>query len=313
VENLLLLLKYGDVIDKTIMFTDEVSDLPDSELKRAISPILRVDARAAGMVSTTPNVNLTPSGVQEFTKHIIDRGIFSPNPSGTTELPESALVISPGMLSTEIMKSRFGVSSDAESIDLINRELLKVALHEIGHGVSEKAGLGSRESEGIRGRLDTLYNIYRAKQAKDSGDVAGLNKLKGEIDTATTDLMRAKALEEARAESFSYGVLPDTELGKKMLEETKSDKFKDAVKGSASDVSTRKSTFTGTLYYNLTGKDRYSTPFSGYYGDAGLGEDGKYQQLFGDDAVKQARTTADVVGSGTILRSSRFWGIWRSF
>jgi len=292
------------------MFTDEISDLPDSELKRALSPSLRVDQTSAGMVSTTPNVHLTPSGLQEFTKHIIDRGLFSPNPSGPTELPEHALLISPGMLNSEIMQQRFGVSGD-EALALMNRKVLKATLHEIGHGVSEKAGLGNREGEEIRGRLYSLY--ARAKEAKDSGDVVELNRLKGEIDTATADLMRAKALEEARAESFSYGVLPDTELGRKMLEETKSAEFKDAVKGSAVSDSTRQSTFAATRYYHLTGEERFSTPFSGYYGDAGLGEGGKYQELFGDDAVKQARTTADVVGSGTILRSSRFWGIWRSF
>lgn len=284
------------------MFTDDLSDLPDSELKRALSPSLMVNQPSAGMMSTKEGVHLTSDGLQEFRQHIIDRGISS----GATELPEHALLISPGMLNSEIMQKIFGVSKD-EALDLMNKKVLKTSLHEIGHSVSEKAGLGGGEGAQLRQKISSLYK--EAKNAKDSGDLGALARLKGQIDTTAAELMRANAMEEARAESFSYQMLPKTELGRKMLEETKSAEFKDRVKGPAVSAGTRQSTFAATKYYHLTGEERFSTPFSGYYGTAGLTEGGDYQTIFGDDAVKQARTTVDVVGSGTILRSIRFWGI----
>jgi|GEM_PF-3680978 len=290
------------------MFTDDVSDLPDGGLKNVLGPILSPNRTAAGMLSTTPGLHLTPEGLQDFTKHIIDRGIFSPNPSGATELPQNALLISPGMLNTKMMSQKFGVS-EAESIDLINRKLLKTVLHETGHGISEKSGFGQKESIEIKQKINSLYK--EAEQAKNDGQTSKLASLKDEIDTKTAQLMRANAMEESRAESFSYEMLPKTELGKKMLEETKSAEFKRGVEGSTISEETRRSTFTGTKYYNF--REGFSSPFEGYHHTAGLEEGGKYQTIFGDDAVDEARITADVVGSGTILRSNRVWGIQRSF
>lgn len=288
------------------MFTDDISSLGyDHPLQRAIGTILNPSQTRAGMMSTRPGVHLTAPELQKFTERIIDKGILTPNSSGLTELPENALLISPGMLNTKTMAKKFGVS-EAEATDIINKKILKTVLHETGHGVSARAGLGETESRQIRDKLNSLYQA--AETAKYEGNTRDLGILKESIDRETSSLMRAKALEESRAESFTYQMLPKTELGKQMLEETKSSDFRKSLEGSVTSKKTRELTFTGSKYYHV-GEKEFSDPFVGYYGDAGLGESGAYQRIFGADAVKEARDTVNAVGAGTMLRSNRFWRI----
>jgi hypothetical protein len=288
------------------MFTDDITSLSsDHPLQRPLGKILNPNETMAGMMSTKPNVHLTAPELQKFVEHVMSRGILTPNSSGLTELPDNALLISPGMLNAKTMAKKFGVS-EAEATDLINRKILKTVLHETGHGVSEKAGLGGAESREIRDRLNSLYQA--AATAKNEGNTSQLAILKQDIDRETSNFMRAKALEESRAETFSYHMLPQTKLGKQMLEETKAPEFRKSLEGSARSAETRQRTFTGTKYYNL-GEGEFSKPFVGYYGDAGLGEGGAYKLIFGDDAVQETRGAADAVGTATMLRSNRFWRI----
>lgn len=288
------------------MFTDDISSLGyDHPLQRAIGTILSPSQTRAGMMSTKPGVHLTAPELQKFTERIINKGILTPNSSGLTELPENALLISPGMLNARTMAQKFGVS-EAEATDLINKKILKTVLHETGHGVSARAGLGETESRQIRDKLNSLYEA--AESAKYHGHSRDLALAKESIDRETSNLMRAKALEESRAESFTYQMLPKTELGKQMLEETKSSDFKKSIEGSATSKKTRELTFTGSAYYNV-GEGQFSEPFSGYYGDAGLREHGAYERIFGADAVQEARDTVNAVGAGTMLRGNRFWRV----
>ncbi len=176
---------------------------------------------------------------------------------------------------------------------------MKTIFHEMGHSASRIANPDREKREQLEnGKLRKLYE--RAEKAKETGDTAGLQELKKEIDKQHIQITQLNAAEEAVAESAAHQGMAQTDIGKKQIERLKT--FSAAgLDPTSSEV--RSVSFTATGYYHTrSDTENYKNPFAPYLRD--LGPEGRYTTLFGADAAEKTKAIANATGAGVIMRSN---------
>ena len=158
---------------------------------------------------------------------------------------------------------------------------LQTALHEMGHTGSRVSGADA--SDNAINRL-----------------TASLNAPQRNLTTIKSDyfnLVRERAFEEARAETFSYSALGKTSVGQEYLQHLRTaDLTKDVT-----DKAIRANTFTGTAYYNF---NQLSTQGFDTYSDMGSGIRNMLTSL--GENVDDLTLRANILGTGSILGATGF-------
>lgn len=135
---------------------------------------------------------------------------------------------------------------------------LQTSLHEIGHVASRLSGAdtGVKESrEAFQSVGDRISNMR-------AGSV-GLPQAATEYESSFIKMITQNALEEARAETFSYATLSKTQVGQDFLQNLKSVDFTtDIANGDFLAKHVRGNSFTGTAYYHFN--ERSNNAFSAY-------------------------------------------------
>lgn len=187
---------------------------------------------------------LTPRGtlkVDEFHRMMSSEGLYIPE--GTKQM----LSFDSSLLNSQTLGSALFEGQGLVDDTVMHGKLSQLTLHEIGHSASTSSGLEkiSDSTTQLIGIQNTLNNgVLDGSLSQEQA-----SRLSRQYDSSLIELTRSYALDEARAESFAYGMLPQTEAGRTFL-------------GNLGEKSiTRDSieSFASQPYYNVeaAGFDRY--------------------------------------------------------
>ena len=196
----------------------------------------------------------------------------------------SAFVMDKGLLDPETLKGLGGLDTQLTQ----DTRALKTTLHEVGHVVGRKSGANATKDSAL-GKIQSVVN----KITSGSGDLSNISR---EYSSSLIEHVREKALDEARAETFSYHTLSDTKTGQDFLENLKTVDFSTNILSDNGNLSRRYGqTFLDTSYYHFnqgsaTGFDSYSS--------AGDEVETKLRNLGVN--VEDARLRAQIHATGTV-------------
>ena len=158
---------------------------------------------------------------------------------------------------------------------------LQVAFHEMGHTASRSSGTD---------KLSQRVTAFDTALSAPSRDVTGMT-------TNYLELVRERAFEEARAETFSYSALGKTTTGQEYLSHIKTvDLTQDL-----SSHAIRGNTFSSTAYYHF---NDFATKGFDLYANMGTQIEG-YMQASGID-MTDLSLRARILGTGTVLGATDF-------
>lgn len=237
---------------------------------------------ASPIAASAWNLNDYGIDAESFINFIDQEGF---NLSGNTNLSTfSAVNFSPGNFNKSYLNQLMGSHGSL----LPDKHGVQTFLHEVGHIASNKSGANLTNS-----KLDSFNAAVNAP-----------NRNLSHITTNYLDLMRERALEEARAETFSYHTLSRTTVGQEYLQHLRSVDLTQDV----TERAMRFNTFTGTLYYHFN--DRFSYGFE-YYADLGTDHRTVLSGLGAN--VDDLTIRAQIVGTGTILGATDFGDYGEAF
>jgi hypothetical protein len=196
----------------------------------------------------------------------------------------SAFVMDKGLLDPQALKSIGGLDTEIAQ----NARALKTTLHEVGHVVGRQSGANVEKDAALK-KIQGLAN----KVSSGSGDLSNISL---EYNSSLMEHVRQKALDEARAETFSHHTASQSKIGQDFLEHLKTVDFSTNILNDNGKLSRRYGqTFLDTGYYHFnqgseTGFENYSS--------AGKDFEDKLRNLGVN--VEDARLRAEIHSTGTL-------------
>ena len=174
---------------------------------------------------------------------------------------------------------------------------LQTAFHEIGHVASTL----SSSDQGVRTSNEAFQQVGDRLSGLTVGS-ADLPNLSLEYESSFIKKVTQNALEEARAETFSYSILPKTQVGQEYLSHLKSMDFTTNIaNGDFLSQQVRGNSFTATAYYHFN--ERSNNAFQAY---SGMGDDwNRHLNSLGIN-VDHLTTKANIIAAGNFIGATDF-------